>query len=75
MSLNLARLVAVTAALSVSACATVPFSPPLGDSAAQVLERRGQPAEVFAAPATFDFTHEEYRYGEVYVGMISRQRR
>jgi hypothetical protein len=51
MSFNLARVVAVTAALSISACSTVACAPPPGDSVAQ-LETTMADGTAPASPAT-----------------------
>lgn len=67
--MTLLRVLAVLAALSLSACTC---SPPIGDSAAQVIERCGTPAAVSSAPPfSPGLAQEEWRYGDVYVGLIA----
>jgi hypothetical protein len=70
---SVSRLAIFAAAVSVSATQAqgeAPCAPPLGETAAQVVSRCGKPDEVFSTMTAIGWVQSEWRYGEVYVGLI-----
>jgi hypothetical protein len=69
---RLLRLAILAAAVSLSAQAQgkAPCAPKLGETAAQVVKRCGKPAEVFSTKTAIGWVQSEWRYSDVYVGLI-----